>query len=104
MNGKQLTMPTERKVTIEEVAKLLTPEAIYVNKFYVTAQMDGLIRIVFADTDGPNEYCTSMRASIILTREALVSLRNIIESTIQKSLSVIDAQSMPLLPAKENLQ
>ena len=59
-------------------SELIKAPAIYTNKFYLSWQKDGLIRLIFSDTtDKDNEAC---RVAVVMTIPNFMSFAQLIQS------------------------
>lgn len=100
MDAKEIK-PVVEQVTLEDVEKLFVLDAVNVNKFYVIAQADGLIRICVADTD-PSGKIMVPRFTMSLSIASFSSLVQLLSSNMQSLIKAQKAQAnalkLPTLP------
>lgn len=91
-----------KEVSQAEVNQIYEMPAIYCNKYYVTVQPDGMVRLAFADTD-PNEKFANNRFSVIMPAMAFVSFVRLLEANMSNVNNMIQAirqaipQAMPMV-------
>lgn len=78
---QRFDQPKQMEVTSEEVLSLYATPAIYTNKYYVTTQPDGMVRLTFSDTD-PSEKKAFPRVTVIMPVPAFLAFAGLINSNV----------------------
>lgn len=88
MDKARFDLPQQRKVTHQELAKLYETEAVYVNKFYVMVQPDGMVRLIFADTDA-DEQNVHPRFSVVMPAGSFLMFTALANGNVQNAKNVL---------------
>lgn len=95
----------DRPVSKEDIEKIFSLDAVYANKFYITMQQDGTIRLCFADIDPSGTFMTP-RFTVVMTINAFGSFAQLIGDNVQNLAKMQRAASgfqgqIPNLPSAE---
>lgn len=77
-------------VSADDVLKIFASAPHYANKFFITIQTDGMVRMAFADTDSTAVNMT-VRTAIIIPYAAFVSFANLVNDNIQQLMKLQQA-------------
>lgn len=73
----------QNQVTVSalDVERIFEANPYYANKFFVTIQPDGMVRIAFADVDSNNTNM-NVRTAVIMSFSAFASFANLVSENI----------------------
>lgn len=98
---QRFDMPAQKEVSQEEIARLFAVDAVYCNKFYVTTQQDGMVRLVFGDTSDPNDKVVYPRYAVIMPMASFVMFSNLVHTNaanIAKNMQAPNRMPMEINP------